>query len=184
VAVFKVVACVVTDGHEICHVRRSQKVAHDRGRWHCVTGYQEIGVSPEDAIVSELAEEIGLTRPDIQSLAKGPILRMQQNGHLWIVHTFVALTRKRRFRLNWENDAYLWREIDSPPNGCVPWLADVMEATRITVPEETPSPDSPSGRDRALEGGLRFRRDRGVRFPPDRRGIDNEERDAREAEEV
>jgi hypothetical protein len=44
-----VVAVIVRWRNRIALFRRSQTVGHDRGRWHCITGYLEAGVSPRRA---------------------------------------------------------------------------------------------------------------------------------------
>lgn len=123
-----VVACVVTDGDLVCLVRRSEDVGHDRGRWHCVTGYVERGRSPLDTVQAELSEELGLEDDAIDELVAGPLLRLHENGTLWRVHVFAARTSQEMFRLNWENDAYVWTPPDHSLAGCVSWLGKVYES--------------------------------------------------------
>lgn len=132
-----VVACVVTDGTDVCLVRRSQQVSHDRGRWHCVTGYLDPGSEPRACVLDELGEELGLTADRLESIIAGPVLEYEQSGMLWRVHTFLAHTDTAPFRLNWENDEYVWAAPDHPTVGCVSWLPDVYASVlpaRPTIP--------------------------------------------------
>lgn len=124
----EVVACVVTDGDRTCLVRRSQRVATDRGLWHCVTGYLEAGVSPRACVLRELAEELSLLPPDIERLEEGPDLVYAEGPVTWVVHTFLVMTARERFRLNWENEAYAWTDDSEDRPDCVWWLEDVYEA--------------------------------------------------------
>ena len=122
----EIVAGVVTDGSEICLVRRSMTVESDPGLWHCVTGYLENGNSPRAQIMIELQEELGLLPADIRSLREGAELRLSEAGSLWVVHTFEVTTSLRRFTLNWENDGYAWLAIGDLPAKSVEWLDNVL----------------------------------------------------------
>jgi len=126
-----VVACVVRDGADVCLVRRSALVSHDRGRWHCVTGYLERRTQPSEAMLAELSEELGLTADRVDALRAGQVLRYVDDRVVWVVHTFVARTRQRRFRLNWENDSYAWVRNRSVPHPQVWWLADVCRSVGV-----------------------------------------------------
>jgi ADP-ribose pyrophosphatase YjhB (NUDIX family) len=124
----EVVACVVSDGNRTCLVRRSQQVASDRGRWHCVTGYLDPGLSPRACVLRELEEELSLGPVEIGQLDEGPELVYADGAVIWVVHTFLAATARRHFDLNWENEAYKWTDDPRKTSGCVWWLGDVYDA--------------------------------------------------------
>jgi len=100
----QVVAVVVTWRGRVGLFKRGRSVHHDAGAWHCITGYLEPERSPLHQAVQELWEETGLAVRDLQQLTSGPILRLPdpRGGQAWTVHTFKAVTNRRRLTLNWE----------------------------------------------------------------------------------
>lgn len=128
----EVVAVVVEWRGRVGLFRRSQFVAHDSGRWHCVTGYIDPGNSPEQQACQKLLEEAGLRAADLVDLAPGRMLRLDDaDGRRSTVHTFRATTEIRRLRLNYEHDSHRWvkpRALSRFGNR-VSWLEDVLHAT-------------------------------------------------------
>ncbi|MFJ4264785.1 NUDIX domain-containing protein [Paenarthrobacter nicotinovorans] len=127
-----VVAVVVEWRGKIALLKRSQGPSHDRGRWHCVTGYVDEGVSAGHQALVELAEETGLQGTDILEIREGPVLMLSdQGGSPWFVHTFTAVTSQRRLRLDWEHDAYRWTAPTKSARFAnrVSWLDQVLQAT-------------------------------------------------------
>lgn len=128
-----VVAVVLEWRGHILLLRRSTQVAHDQGKWHCVTGYIEAGHSAVQQAADELYEETGLRLVDLTSFTAGPVLALSDEaGQSWPVHTFTASTLHKRLTLNWEHDTYRWvlpqrlRRFD----GRVIWLDAVICAAR------------------------------------------------------
>lgn len=128
-----VVAVVLGWRGRIGLFQRSQLVQHDKGRWHCVTGYVEDLATPDGPrlqALCELYDETGLTAGDLSEFAAGPVLDLEGGGRSWRVHTHWAATTKRRLTLNWEHVRYRW----VPPgavarfDGSVSWLTDVLGA--------------------------------------------------------
>ena len=127
-----VVAVVLQWRHHVALLKRSELVTHDKGLWHCVTGYLEKDVQdPRLQAIMELYEETGLAVSDLDELATGPVLEIQQRGMTWKVHTFRAETRRRRLELNWEHDSYRWVPPSKVPRfaGRVGWLDEVLVAS-------------------------------------------------------
>lgn len=126
-----VVAIVLEWRGHILLLKRSALVAHDRGMWHCVTGYIDPGRTAMEQAIDELYEETGLRVVDLTSLTPGPVLEIPDSaGHVWPVRTFVASTPRKRLTLNWEHDTYRWvrpRRLRSF-DGRVPWVDAVMSA--------------------------------------------------------
>ena len=126
-----VVAVIVRWRDRIALFRRSQTVGHDRGRWHCITGYLEPGVSPDEQACMELLEETGLTVNDLIAFRQGAPLRLlDRGGNPWLVHTFTAVTERRRLTLNDEHDDFRWAVPSRVKrfSNRVPWLDQVVEA--------------------------------------------------------
>ncbi|MFI2566284.1 NUDIX domain-containing protein [Paenarthrobacter sp. NPDC018779] len=127
-----VVAVVIEWRGKIALLKRSQGPSHDRGRWHCVTGYVDEGVSPGEQALLELSEETGLHAADIQELREGPVLMLSDDaGAPWFVHTFTAVTGQRRLTLDWEHDAFRWTVPSKTARFAnrVAWLDKVLAAT-------------------------------------------------------
>ncbi|MET3934489.1 NUDIX domain-containing protein [Arthrobacter sp. OAP107] len=128
----KVVAVVVEWRDKIALLKRSRDLAHDRGRWHCVTGYLEPDASPEEQAFRELFEETGLATGDLLELREGPVLMLSDgSGTPWLVHTFTAVTSRRRLSLDWEHESYRWTLPGKTARftNRVSWLDSVLEAT-------------------------------------------------------
>lgn len=128
----RVVAVVIKRHGKIAILKRSRTVGHDRGRWHCVTGYLESGASPREQALQELLEETGLTDADLLDLGAGEELALQdESGGLWTVHTFTAVTSKRRLSLNWEHESCRWTAPSKTARFAnrVSWLDSVLRAT-------------------------------------------------------
>src|SRR5690349_21785110 len=67
----EVVATVVQWRGRIALFKRSQFVGHECGLWHCITGYLEPHVTPEQQALTELEEEAGLLPQDLADLQRG-----------------------------------------------------------------------------------------------------------------
>lgn len=125
------VAVVLEWREHVLLLKRSYTVAHDGGKWHCVTGYVEENRQPLQQAIDELREETGLRLVDLVALDEGPVLLLQdEQGRTWPVHTYRAQTHRRRLTLNWEHTAYRWVRPSrlSRFDGRVSWLDDVIQA--------------------------------------------------------
>jgi hypothetical protein len=130
-----VVAVIVEWRGRIALFKRSQSVGHERGFGHCITGYLEPAVSPRQQASVELEEEAGLTLHDLAGFEPGePLLISDDGGNPWLVHTFTAVSKRRRLIINDEHDAYRWTVPSkiSRFSNRVPWLDTVL---RGTLPE-------------------------------------------------
>ncbi|MGF4041964.1 NUDIX domain-containing protein [Paenarthrobacter nitroguajacolicus] len=127
-----VIAAVVQWRDKIALFRRSRNLGHDSGLWHCITGFMEAGATPEQQTLEELFEETGLEPKDLLRLLPGPDLVVADGlGNPWLIHTFTALTSRRRLKVNWENDAYRWTAPHKAKRFAnrVVWLDNVLDAT-------------------------------------------------------
>lgn len=131
----EVVAIVLCRGNRIGLFRRSDAVAHDRGLWHCITGYLDASTDAWAQALQELREEVDLREEDFDVVESGPILEIADTcGGLWRVHTFRVETRISRLNLNWEHDAYRWVSRRLLPGfSQVAWLRDVLDAVNNSL---------------------------------------------------
>lgn len=127
-----IVAVVVEWQGKIALFRRSQKLTHDSGLWHCITGYLEKGATPAQQAADELIEETGLHPEDLLDLLQGPdVILKDDRDKWWMIHTFIAVSNRRRLKIDWEHDAYRWTPAGKTKRfgNRVPWLDQILTAT-------------------------------------------------------
>jgi 8-oxo-dGTP pyrophosphatase MutT (NUDIX family) len=139
-----VIAVVIEWRGRIALFRRSGTVGHDSGLWHCITGFVEVGATPQQQAIAELFEETGLQANDLLDLRQGPALLLaDESDSRWLVHTFTAVTTRRRLRLDWEHDSYRWTTAHKAKRftNRVTWLDTVLDATgHFRTPDQDPRP--------------------------------------------
>ena len=138
-----VVTCFVLrarDGQdEVLLAQRSQRVRTYRGAWGGVSGYVEPGVAPLDQAYTELSEEAGLARDDVELLRTGaPIaFRDETLAQNWVVHPYLfRLLRPEALRRDWEADRFAWY----PPEAVatLPTVPRLADALAHVYPPNTP----------------------------------------------
>lgn len=129
-----VVTCFVMrvdHGHdEVLLAQRSQRVRTYRGAWAGISGYVEPGVTPLEQAYTELQEEAGLGRDDVELLLTGEPIAFRDDmlGQSWVVHPFLfRLLHPEQLRSDWEATQFKWYE---PPLvetlATVPRLAEAL----------------------------------------------------------
>jgi 8-oxo-dGTP diphosphatase len=129
----KVVTCFLLrrsgGGEEILLLRRSQRVSTYRGRWAGVSGYIE-ETDPLTQAYTEIEEETGLAREDVQLLRTGEPLEVVdvEANRRWIVHPFLfEVEEPARIRADWEHIETRWiRPEDILRYETVPQLAETL----------------------------------------------------------
>lgn len=127
-----VVAVVIEWRGKIALLKRSRDRDHERGLWHCITGYLEPGASPKQQALEELLEETGLHAAHLLDLRAGPRLVINDaNADPWLVHTFTAVTSRRRLEIGREHDSCRWTAPEKVKRfvNRVSWLDSVLHAT-------------------------------------------------------
>lgn len=129
-----VVTCFVLRSNqgrdEVLLAQRSQRVRTYRGAWAAISGYIEPEVTPLDQAYTELQEEAGLGRDDVELLREGePIaFRDESIAQNWVVHPFLfRLLRPEQVKRDWEADEFRWyapSEVSQLPT--VPKLAEAL----------------------------------------------------------
>jgi 8-oxo-dGTP pyrophosphatase MutT (NUDIX family) len=131
---------------ELLLAQRSQRVRTYRGAWGGISGYLEAGVTPLEQAYTELREEAGLSRDDVELLRVGkPIaFRDESLGQNWVVHPFLfRLLRPEAVRNDWEADRFEWY----PPEAvaALPTVPRLAEALAHVYPP-TPAGDDDGDR--------------------------------------
>jgi len=105
----KVVTCFLESGGEILILRRSGEVGSYRGRWAGVSGYIES--SADEQALTEIEEETGLGRGDVELIKKGEPLAVEDEGLgiRWVVHPYLFRIKDRdKIRIDWEHKEARW----------------------------------------------------------------------------
>ena len=124
-----VVACILTHAGRVCLLRRSQRVASDPGKWHCVTGFVPAETPSVQQAYTEIYEETGLRSEDLHLVRRSVPLRLVGGSCTWTVLPYLFEVRHPLLSLNWEHDAYRWAAPGELPGiDTVAWLADVRGA--------------------------------------------------------
>ena len=117
------------EGEEILLLRRSQRVSTYRGRWAGVSGYIE-ETDPLTQAYTEIEEETGLAREDVQLLRTGEPLEVvdAEADRRWIVHPFLfEVEEPAGIRADWEHTETRWiRPKDIFRYETVPQLAETL----------------------------------------------------------
>ena len=124
-----VVTCFLESDKEILILQRSEKVGTYQGRWAGVSGYMES--SPDEQALTEIKEETGLDREDIELIRKGIPLEVvdERLGRRWIVHPYLLHVKDRnKIKIDWEHQEIKWiNPRDIGKYETVPKLPETLE---------------------------------------------------------
>jgi ADP-ribose pyrophosphatase YjhB (NUDIX family) len=126
----EVVTVFLAHADKVLVLKRSHKVGTYRGRWAGVSGYLETE-DPLDQAYTEIAEEVGLDREDVNLAGRGKPLEVidKERNRAWRVYPFLFIVPEPgKIRLDWENLEMRWilpEEIDSLQT--VPALKQALE---------------------------------------------------------
>jgi 8-oxo-dGTP diphosphatase len=105
----KVVTCFLESEGEILILRRSGEVGSYRGSWAGVSGYIES--TADEQALTEIEEETGLERGEVELLKKGKPLAVEDEGlgTRWLVHPYLFRIKDRdKVRMDWEHKEARW----------------------------------------------------------------------------
>lgn len=137
-----VVTCFVMRSHEgndeVLLAQRSQRVRTYKGAWAGISGYLEPGATPLEQAYTELSEEAGLARTDVELIREGTPLpfRDETIGQNWVVHPFLfRLLTPDNLRSDWEADRFQWyTPIAVATLPTVPRLAEALASVYTLEP--------------------------------------------------
>jgi 8-oxo-dGTP diphosphatase len=105
----RVVTCFLESGGEILILRRSGEVGSYRGSWAGVSGYIES--TADEQALTEIEEETGLARGEVELLKRGKPLAVEDEGLgiRWVVHPYLFRIKDRdKIRIDWEHKEARW----------------------------------------------------------------------------
>lgn len=131
-----VVTCFLTrtDGKEtrILIVRRSQRVGSYHERWAGISGFVEVGVTPDEQAFTEIREETSLQREQVRMLRRGAVVEYVDAslGRHWLIHPYLFETlAPDAIKTDWEATEMRWI---TPPElanyETVPKLAEAYDS--------------------------------------------------------
>lgn len=136
----QVVTAFLEHDGKILLLRRSDRVGTYQRRWAGVSGSIDPGRTPEEQVRLEIREETGLTADDVQLIAVGEPLAVDdpRAGRLWLVFPFRFRVRQpERIRLDWEHTEQRWIDpaeltsLETVPNLAETWER-VQQPTALT----------------------------------------------------
>ncbi len=92
-------------------MQRSQRVGSYRGRWAGVSGFVEASVTPDEQAYTEIREETGLTREQVQMLRRGAVVEHIDPalGRHFYIHPFLfEVFTPEAIRIDWEANEMRW----------------------------------------------------------------------------
>lgn len=131
----RVVTSFLRSDGEILILRRSQQVGTYQGQWAGVSGYIE-QTADEQALV-EIEEETSLSREDVELIARGEPLVVEDKGLgvRWVVHPYLFQIKDRsRIKIDWEHKEARW--IKPEALGDYQTVPGLRETLARVLPEE------------------------------------------------
>ncbi|MFQ5911047.1 MAG: NUDIX domain-containing protein [Thermoplasmata archaeon] len=108
-------------------LKRSDKVATQKGKWAGVSGYLEDNEEPGQRSRQEIAEETGIENPTL--IGAGEPIHARANEAVWEVHPFLFEVDTREVTIDWEHVEYQWIRPEELSNyDCVSRLKRVLGA--------------------------------------------------------
>lgn len=92
-------------------VRRSQRVGSYNARWAGISGFVEEGVPPDEQAYTEIREETGLQREQVQMRKRGAVVEHQDAAieRHWFIHPYLFhVLTPDAIQLDWEATEMRW----------------------------------------------------------------------------
>jgi len=113
-------------------VQRSQRVGSYHGQWAGVSGFVEAGISPDEQAFTEIREETGLAREQVQMRRRGAVVEHIDPalGRHFYIHPFLfEVFTPEAIRIDWEANEMRWIAPSELVNyETVPKLIEVYES--------------------------------------------------------
>jgi len=106
-----VVTCFLEHDGKVMILRRSERVGTYQHKWAGVSGYIEDDSSTVERAWTEIKEEAGLDRNDVELVQEGRALEVvdAELGRTWIVHPFrFRVLRPEKIMIDWEHTEAEW----------------------------------------------------------------------------
>jgi len=135
------VTSFLQSGDEILILLRSDDVSTYKGRWGGISGHIDGGRTADEQALSEIVEETGLSREDVQLVKKGePIVFVDDLFDLRkVIYPYLFRVEDRsRIRIDWEHKELRWiRPEDLEDYDTMPKLKETL-AQVMTLQKDAP----------------------------------------------
>ncbi len=111
----KIVTSFLINSEEILLLKRSEKVKSMKNLWAGISGIIENNEEPIKRARIEIFEEVGIEESNITLVREGDKMLIespQYVDHQWEVYPFLFSCDNREIKLNWENSAFKWIDIN------------------------------------------------------------------------
>lgn len=111
----KIVTSFLINSEEILLLKRSDKVKSMKNLWAGISGIIENNEEPIKRARIEIFEEVGIEESNITLVREGDKMLIespQYADHQWEVYPFLFSCDNREIKLNWENSAFKWIDIN------------------------------------------------------------------------
>ena len=121
-----VVTCFLECKDRILILRRSNNVGSFKGKWAGISGYVE--ATADEQVLIEIEEEAGLYPNDVELVSKGDLLKAEDEGIRWVVHSYLLrINEPNKVKINWEHTEKMWiRPEDIGRYQTVPMLKEIL----------------------------------------------------------
>jgi hypothetical protein len=95
--------------------------------WAGISGYVE--ATADEQVFIEIEEETGLYPNDVVLVSKGDLLKAEDEGIRWVVHSYLfRIKEPNKVKINWEHTEKMWiRPEDMKHYQTVPMLKEILE---------------------------------------------------------
>lgn len=122
--------CVLRYKSKILLVQRSKDLRLYPGYWNGISGFLDDNKSVEEKVYQELKEEAGITKSNIDSISRGPLLVQESKEYskTWIVFPILVEVKTNKIKLDWEASSYKWLTLtEARKLKLLPGFAEVLE---------------------------------------------------------
>jgi predicted aconitase with swiveling domain/8-oxo-dGTP pyrophosphatase MutT (NUDIX family) len=130
IEVVHVVTSILRNQQNVLILQRSDDVGSCRRMWAGISGYVELGETPEKAAFREISEEVGIDDPIL--VKEGEPIIIRNDDMAWIVHPFLFDIGTREITTDWEHVDHAWiSPIELGDYFTVPGLHDVFRRLEL-----------------------------------------------------
>lgn len=106
VKVQPVVTSFLRHSDKILILKRSDKVLTSKLKWAGVSGYVEVGETPDQTAIKEIREETGVENPVL--ITRGEPVYVRGKGVFYEIHVFLFEVDTEEIVIDWEHTEYKW----------------------------------------------------------------------------
>jgi len=91
---------------KILILKRSDKVLTSKFKWAGISGYVEVGETPDQTAIKEIGEETGIENPVL--ITRGKPVYVRGKDVIFEIHVFLFEVDTEKIVIDWEHTEYKW----------------------------------------------------------------------------